>query len=137
MRGERLPDQARCRRGLALLDQPAEALEALLEHRIGELERPAQKRPGLAPVGLLEARESALEGPRLLDRALGRERAQRLERLADQAFARVEQRPLDARRDVAGMEPERALERVARLGPQPARELDPREMVVEVGEAGL
>lgn len=133
---QRVADQRRRRSGIAAIEQGAEAVEALLERRVREPERPAQERAGLRPVRLLEARQPALEGARLLDPALARQRAQRRQRLADQPFARVEQRALDARRDVAGVKRERGVQRPARLGAPARREQDAGAVEVEIRELG-
>src|SRR5207253_3718871 len=104
---------------IALLEPRAHVAERALEGRIAHRERAAEQRVGLVPVGALELRDALLERARLA--ALGRrlQPAQGLERLADEALARIEHRTLERRRHVARVDRERAIERAARLGATP------------------
>ena len=64
---------------------------------------------------MLEPPDSLLERGRFLDLAIARELAQRLQGLAEQAFARIEQRALEPLGRVPGVDLERSIERRARL----------------------
>src|SRR5262245_25003575 len=95
---ERLAHSARRAAAVAALHSRVEILHHRLHTGLVELERLTELASRALPIGVLETLESATEQSRLLDFELVAQPAQRVERLAQQAFARVEQRQLHARR---------------------------------------
>jgi len=131
---ERLARQMSRRGAIATLHAAVKLPDQLLNAGLVEMERLSQQIPRLLPVRVLQALESAGEGPRFVHRRLLAQRPQRGQGFRQPALPGVEQRDLGTRRDVARIDAQRLLEASPSLQPLSGGEPRTAEAVVHVRE---
>ena len=111
-----LPQDLQRRTVLSSLRHGLHRVQPLLEPRIAGMQRTPQQRARILEVRVPQMLHPLLERSRLVHVAVPRQCPQRLHCLGDPSVASIEQRALDGRCAVAGIEHERAVERAARVG---------------------